>query len=222
MIQVNLLPGASKKKSKRGIPKLGGLGGLPKFKGLPTMDRLAMAAVVSWLIFLPLTGYMFLSSRKRASDLKVSIEGAMADSTKYANIMAANKRLMDRRDTIARKVDIIQKIDANRYIWSHLLDEVSRALPPYTWLVEISALETDSTETLPKFRLEGRAGNNFALTKYIQDMETSPFVRNVKLTSTELIRENDKLVYSFLLEAYYEEPPPDAIETVPLFAKEPE
>lgn len=222
MIQVNLLPGATKKRAKRGMPKLGALGGLPKFKGLPAMDRLALAAVVSWLIFLPLTGYMFLSSRKRADDLKVSIEGAMADSTKYANIMAANKRLMDRRDTIARKVDIIQKIDANRYIWSHLLDEVSRSLPPYTWLVEVSALETDSTETLPKFRLEGRAGNNFALTKYIQDLESSPFVRNVKLTSTELIRENEKLVYSFLLEAYYEEPPPDAIETVPLFAKEPE
>lgn len=221
MIQVNLVPGAAKKAARR-MPKLGALGGLPKFGGLPSLDKLALAGVVTWLVMLPLTGYIFLNARSRIGELKVSIEGATADSTKYANIMAANKRLMERRDTIARKVDIIQKIDAGRYIWSHILDEVSRAVPPYTWLVEVTALPADSTEKHPRFRIEGRTGNNFALTTYLQDLEASPFIRNVRLASTELIRENEKLVYSFLLEANYEEPPPDAIQTVPLFAKEPE
>jgi len=102
------------------------------------------------------------------------------------------------------------------------MDEVSRALPPYTWLVGISTLPADSTEKTPHFKIEGRTGNNFALTKYLQDLEASPFIRNVKLATTELVRENDKLVYSFQLEATYEEPPPDVIETVPLFAKEPQ
>ena len=40
--------------------------------------------------------------------------------------------------------------------------------------------------------------------------------------TNELIREREKLVYAFGLEASYEEPPPDVIETVPLFAKEPD
>lgn len=226
MIEVNLLPGATRHTAKKRMPKLAGLASLAKFRGtgngMPQFDRLTTAAVASWLIMLPLTGFMFLSSRSHLSDLKVSVEGAVADSTKYANIMAANKKLMERRDTIARKVNIIQQIDAGRYVWPHLLDEVSRVLPPYTWLVDVSALEADSTEKSPKFRIEGRTGNNFALTKYLLDLEASPFIKNVKLASTELIRENDKLVYSFLLEAFYEEPPPDAIQTVPLFAKEPE
>ena len=219
MIQVNLRPGAVKGNTRK-LPKFSGLGSLSGFKGM-RMDGPALFALVTWLTFLPLTGYMFVSARARASDLNVSIEGALADSTKYANIIAANKRLIERRDTIARKVNIIQQIDAGRYVWPHIMDEVSRALPPYTWLINVSALETDSTE-MARFAIEGRTGNNFALTKYLQDLEASPFIKNVRLASTELVRENEKLVYSFLLDASYEEPPPDVIQTVPLFAKEPE
>jgi Tfp pilus assembly protein PilN len=222
MIQVNLVPGAAKKRATRRMPQIGALGSLPSFKALPKLDRLTLFAVVTWLTMIPLTGYMFVSARSRVKELNVSIEGALADSTKYANIIAANKKLIERRDTIAQKVNIIQKIDANRYVWAHIMDEVSRSLPPYTWLMKIETQPLDSTETGPKFRIEGRTGNNFALTKYLQDLEASPFIKNVKLQATELVRENEKLVYSFVLEASYEEPPPDVIETVPLFSKEPE
>lgn len=218
MIEVNLRPGSSKRAARR-MPRLAALGSLSGFK--PTMDRLALFAVATWLIVLPITGYMFLSARSRVSDLNVSVEGALADSAKYASIIAANRRMLERRDTIARKINIIQQIDGGRYIWSHVMDEVSRALPPYTWIVEVGALEGDDLKAVG-FRIIGRTGNNFALTKYLQDLEASPFIRNVRLISTELIRENEKLVYSFHLQADYEEPPPDVIETVPLFAKEPE
>jgi Tfp pilus assembly protein PilN len=202
------------------MPRIAALGSLSGFK--PTMDRLALFAVATWLVMIPLTGYMFLNARSRVSQLNVSIEGAQADSAKYASIIAANRRMLERRDTIARKINIIQQIDGGRYIWSHVMDEVSRALPPYTWLVEIGALEAGDDAKAVGFRILGRTGNNFALTKYLQDLEASPFIKNVRLVSTELIRENDKLVYSFHLQADYEEPPPDVIETVPLFAKEPE
>lgn len=222
MIQVNLLPGAARKRASRRMPKIAGLGSLSRFQGIPQLDRLALFAVVMWLVFLPLTGYMFLSTRARVNELNVSVEGALADSTKYANIIAANRRLIERRDTIAQKVNIIQQIDANRYIWPHILDEISRALPQYTWLVEVLSLPADSADSSPNFRIEGRTGNNFALTKYLQDLEASPFIRNVRLSTTELRRENEKLVYMFQLEASYEVPPPDVIETVPLFTKEPE
>jgi Tfp pilus assembly protein PilN len=220
MIQINLLPGATKKRTGRRMPQIAALSALSG--GLPKLDQLALAGIVTWLTIMPLTGYMFFKDRSNIKALNVRIEGAIADSTKYAGIIAANAKLMQRRDTIARKVNIIQAIDADRYIWPHLMDEMSRALPPYTWLVEVIALQPDSTEKSPKFRIEGRTGNNFALTKYLQDLEASPFIKNVKLASTELVRENDKLVYSFLLEASYEEPPPDVIQTVPLFMKEPE
>jgi Tfp pilus assembly protein PilN len=218
MIQVNLLPGAAKR-SQRRMPKIAALSALSGFK-MPAFDKLAIAAVIAWLTFVPLTGFLFLRERSRIKNLNVSIEGAIADSTKYAKIIDANRKLLARRDTIARKVNVIQEIDVGRYVWPHIMDELSRALPPYTWLVDITAMAADSSEKLPSFRIEGRTGNNFALTKYLQDLEGSPFIRNVTLKSTELLRENEKLVYAFVVEAGYQTPPPDVIETVPLFAKE--
>lgn len=221
MINVNLRPGATRK-AQRGIPKLAGLGALSRLKGMPQFDRMTAFIVAGWILGPALIGWMFFSTRNQKAELDRNIEAALADSVKYTQLIQANKTLLARRDTIAMKVNVIQEIDAGRYIWSHIMDELSRALPAYTWLVGMKALPPDSVGALPKFSVSGRAQNNFALTQYLQQLEASPFIRAVKLTSTELIRERDKLVYSFGLEAYYEVPPPDVIETVPLFAREPD
>ena len=221
MINVNLKPGATRKAARR-MPQIAALGALSRFKGLPKFDRMMAFIVISWIVGPALVGWMFFSQRSKKSELETNIEAALADSAKYTQLIAANKTLLARRDTIAMKVNVIQEIDAGRYIWSHILDELSRALPPYTWLTGVTAMAPDSTEKLPRFSLVGRAQNNFALSQYMQQLEASPFIRAVKLTTNELVREREKLVYSFQLEAYYEEPPQDVIETVPLFAKEPD
>jgi Tfp pilus assembly protein PilN len=45
-----------------------------------------------------------------------------------------------------RQLQIIRTIDENRYNWAHILDEVSRALPAYTWL---TVMEQTTTAPLP-------------------------------------------------------------------------
>jgi Tfp pilus assembly protein PilN len=222
MINVNLKPGATRKAARSSkLPQLS-VGSLPKFKGLPQFDRMMTFIVAAWIVGPALVAFMFFTTRSKKNELDTNIAAALADSAKYTQLIAANKTLLARRDTIAMKVNAIQEIDGGRYIWSHVMDELSRALPPYTWLVRITHIPPDSTENLPRFSMEGRAQNNFALSQYMTQLESSPFIRAVRLTSNELIREREKLVYSFGLEASYENPPPDVIETVPLFAKEPD
>ena len=220
MINVNLKPGATRKAAKSKMPQLS-IGSLPQVK-LPDFDRMMAFIIGAWVLGPALVGFMFFGTRARKSELDTNIAAALADSAKYTQLIAANKTLLARRDTIAMKVNAIQEIDGGRYIWSHVMDELSRALPPYTWLTRITSMPADTTESLPRFSLEGRAQNNFALSQYMTQLESSPFIRAVRLTSNELIREREKLVYAFGLEASYENPPPDVIETVPLFAKEPD
>jgi Tfp pilus assembly protein PilN len=221
MINVNLKPGATRKAARK-MPQIAALGSLSRLGGLPKFDRMMTFIVISWIVGPALVGWMFLSKRAEKNELETNIAAALADSAKYTQLIAANKTLLARRDTIAMKVNVIQEIDAGRYIWPHIMDELSRALPSYTWLTGVTALPPDSTEPFPRFSLTGRAQNNFALSQYMQQLEASPFIRAVRLTTNELIREREKLVYSFALEAYYEQPPVDVIETVPLFAKEPD
>ena len=61
----------------------------------------------------------------------------MQDSTRYASVLQERERAEAKRDTVLRSLNLIRAIDDDRFIWPHVMDEVSRALPPYTWLVSL-------------------------------------------------------------------------------------
>ena len=156
---------------------------------------------------------MGLSSRQ--ADVEVALVDAIRDSTNYADLIERNAILAARRDSIAQKVNIIQEIDALRYVWPHLLDELARALPDYTWLTQVIQV---SVGDVVEFQVRGRAGNNRALTTFWRQLQESPFIRSVQLVQTEQVVEpTGQLVYAFQLDCVYAAPPLDLIETIPLF-----
>ena len=107
-----------------------------KLKG-GSVDKWSAFVVAGWIVGPLLLAWLFMGSRGRMAELEVAIEGARLDSIRYAEIRAANQTLLARQDTIAAKLEIIQEIDAGRYIWPHIMDEVSRALPENTWLTSL-------------------------------------------------------------------------------------
>jgi Tfp pilus assembly protein PilN len=213
LIEVNLLPGG-KKRAGRG-PKLSFK--LPSFEALPK-DPWILGSGVVVLVAVVLSGFLYLTTTNRREELTVSIDAAVADSARYFDLIQKNNALNARRDSISQRVSIIQEIDGDRYVWPHIMDEVARALPDYTWLMEI--LQVSGGEPL-RFRVVGQAGNNFAVTQFMENLEASLFVRNVDLVSTEqqvVTRGGiNRIVNRFELEAEYERPPPELLETVPLF-----
>ncbi len=218
MIEVNLNPGAARRPTRRKAGfSLGGGRKLGAAKPRQPIDRWGLFAVLGWVVLVAGAGWMFMSARARMDELDIAIERAVRDSAHYAAVIASTERLQARRDSIAHRLQLIQEIDAGRYVWSHILDEIGRALPAYTWLTSVA----HTSEGPPvAFRIQGRAGNTFALTQFMKDLEASPFIRGVTIVSTQLINEKEKVVQSFILDATYETPPPDRIETVPLFASE--
>jgi hypothetical protein len=77
------------------------------------------------------------------------------------------------------------------------------------------AMGEDGRQT--SFQITGRTGNTFALTRFLKDLESSPFIRGVQLTGTEIVRDaSERMVHQFILTARYEEPPQELITTVPL------
>jgi Tfp pilus assembly protein PilN len=220
LIEVNLLPGTAKKSRRRGMPKLGAPAPSGPGKGprLPKFDRALAYSAVSWIGGIALLGWMVVGGNVRKEELKTEIEAAVLDSARLAEIIRTTEQLNERMRAVSGKLTVVQEVDASRFVWPHILDELARALPEHTWFVKLNNVAVDSGVKYPRFTLEGRTGNNFALTKYLQQLEASPFIRQVRLKQSQLIRENDKLVYAFLLDADYETPPPDLIQTEPLFA----
>ena len=200
------------------MPGGGASGVLSKLKLPKGGDSMTMAIAGTTVLAILLVGWLYTSTRTERQELEVAIEGAVRDSARYASLRAANEELIARQDTIAQKVAIIQEIDGGRYVWAHIFDEVSRAVPPFTWLTLVEAHASTTDERHPIIEIQGRAGNTLALTRLIEDLENSPFLGGVTLQTTQQIEESGRKFYTFTLEANYQEPPPDMIQTVPLFA----
>jgi Tfp pilus assembly protein PilN len=218
LIEINLLPGSAKRARTRRMPKLA-MGGLGSKLKLPKFDRPLALTVGAWVVGLGLLAWMFVGGRTKLAALEDEIEAETLRAVTLKATMATRDSLQKRMAVVAGKLNVVQDIDGNRYVWAHLLDEIARAIPEHTWLEEIHNLVTDSGVKNPHFSVEGRTGNNLALAQYLAQLEQSPFIQNVRMKTSELVREDNKWVYSFQLEADYQAPPPDVLETVPLFTR---
>jgi Tfp pilus assembly protein PilN len=213
MIEINLLPGSTKRPARRGKRRIGGA--MPKVRlALPSFDRMVAGVAAAWLLSLAGAGWMHFSNTARADDLEVALKAAVRDSARYAVQREAGDSLAAQQAVIAQKLEVIQRIDAGRYVWPHILDEVSRAVPSYVWLVNMT--NSGQAAEQPRVRIEGMAGTTFALTQFMENLELSPFLQSVRLISSVQGRVENRNVHTFLVEVGFREPPADFIQTVPL------
>ncbi|MEY2733879.1 MAG: hypothetical protein RL340_938, partial [Gemmatimonadota bacterium] len=107
-----------------------------------------------------------------------------------------------------------------------ILDEVSRALPTYTWLRSIApsgaaaalSAEQIAAGELPALgvRVIGVTVNIQALTQFMKQLEDSPFLTNVTLAVSAVATVEAKEVTEFTLDLTYERPDPALLQTIPL------
>jgi len=213
LIEVNLLPSGKRRVARR--PRLSF--SLPKAGGL-SKDPWTLVSGLLVLALVAVAGFLYFTTGGQRGDLTVDVERAASDSARYADLIERNAALSARRDSIAQRVAIIQEIDVDRYVWPHIMDEVARAMPDQLWLTNL--FQVARGEDL-RFRIFGRAGNNTALTQFMDNLSSSLFIRNVTLISTEQVIETagqtSRVVHSFQLEALFNRPPLELLETVPLF-----
>lgn len=190
---------------------------LPRFERLRGIDRWSLFAAIAILGAISLVAVLHLGAAAEREELEIENARLSAEAEQLAEHAEQFRRMQEQRDSVRMRLEIIQELDAGRYIWAHILDEVSRALPDYTWLVEILQTEAGAR---PEFRVVGRTGNLYALTQFLTQLEASPFIRAVSLTSTFLVREGERDLHEFTIDASYQDPPPEYIETVPLFGTE--
>jgi len=211
VIEINLLPGSVKRQKKR----------LPAFRlrsvrrpRLPAMNRAGAWVAGLWVVGLAALAWLHFGSTRTLRQLEVDIQAAQRDSARLGQMRVLNDSLQQRITDVGAKLQVLQEIDAGRYIWAHVFDEISRALPSYTWLVSLQ--EVEAGPGVSRVRIVGRTGNTFALARFMQDLESSPFLQRVTIISQAEVIEDENSVYAFTLDADYEEPPPDAIELRPL------
>jgi Tfp pilus assembly protein PilN len=254
MIEINLLPGTGRKKVKRSGGGGGGGGRtLPKIDFGTMFANLRDRVTEPWLIggvsttivvVAAVAGMYALQSRREAKVVEAQ-QKAVQDSTRYAAVLKEKEKAEAKRDTVLRSLNLIRAIDDDRFIWPHVLDEVSRALPPYTWLVSLTytgpGQAQQAVSTLPpapapdgagghkrryvqtaiprdtvRLRLVGNTVDIQALTRFMTQLESSPYFDQVQLAKSERANDNGKEVTQFQLDMLYNRPDAGLVRRVPL------
>ena len=144
MIEINLLPGA-RKKAKRTGPSLN-FAEVFKDLGSRVRDPWLIAAGSGIAVGIVAIVAMWLYQSRREASLTEREQKAVQDSTRYASVIAERSKAEAQRDSVQRQIAVISAIDGTRLVWPHLMDEISRAMPPYVWLRSITQTSAISNE----------------------------------------------------------------------------
>ncbi len=222
MITINLRPG-QKRKAAGGSPLAPLTDGLKRFGASVRNPLLAGSAGALGLVAAALA-WLFISTGSELSAVEPQLEAARAEHRKYQSVLNDKHKQELLRDSLAAQIGTIRSVDGDRYVWSHVLDEVARALPEYTWLTDIASAPApvadstaDSTVKQPtSFVVQGRTVDIQAYTKFLRDLEASPWIANVTPLQANTVVEADRAVTAFSVRASFVVADSAYVRTVPL------
>ena len=220
-IEINLLPGAKKKK-RAGGPAFE----LPDFKELLTQvkDPLLLGAIGAWVVGLAVVGGIWAIEKDRIAELEPELIRFQQEERQLRGLINERGRQEELRDSLAVDLDALRDIDGERYVWPHILSEVTKALPDFTWIVSLDAIaqqsefREDGTVVAPpvRFSLEGRTSDLQGVTRFLSRLESSPWLREVRTGGTQTVMESNQPVTSFQVTGTFERADSSNIVTVPL------
>jgi len=215
MIAINLLPGAKRKRGGKGggfkLPDVAALLGAVKEPWL-------VAAGVAWVLVLAMA-LLYVKRSSAVDALAPKLEAAKRDSVRLAGILNRRHQLEQRHDSLLAEIEVIRDIDRARYVWPHILDAVAKAVPDYTWLEDLTGRTTEGDSSTTTFTIQGKtAGEAQAVTRFMRNLEDSPFVQGVTLVSSAMASDQGRDLTVFTLNASYEMPSPSILTMVPLAA----
>ena len=236
MITVNLRPDLKRKRARSPLA-----GVVEAVRGLSVggkvKDPLLLACVVSWVGVLGWLGYVVVSTTTELNALEPQLEATRAEHKRFKAFLGEKRHQETIRDSLVAQIGVIRTVDGDRYVWAHLMDEVTKALPAYTWLVDMSnaapataptaapaaGAQMDSTrsDSVPTpaavaFEVNGRTVDIQAYTRFLRQLEASPWITDVTPVSAQTVVEKERPVTAFTIRATYRQADSAYIRTVPL------
>jgi type IV pilus assembly protein PilN len=182
MIRINLL---AKKVSKK---KAGAI------------QHLAIGAAVIVLAVLALT-WVWVDQNTKIAKLRADIAKQQAEKDRLKNVNEEKARFEKEKGELERKLAIITKLQKERIVPVHLLDELTRAIdtPTPVWLTSYAYAAGGVT-------LDGFSLSHEALRPLVDSLEQSPYYKGVELLFSERADIQGREVYRFSIKAGVEQP----------------
>jgi len=179
MIRINLLP-RDEIPTKRSVT-------------IPNLSTFAPLVLVVLAIGGMTVAYLY--QNQQISALEEIIAEEEAESRRLAPEIAKIKRLNNQRQDLNSRLDVITRLDQDRYYRVHLLDELNRSVPSHMWLTRFEDIGGD------RYAVEGVTFSNFLVSDFLQNVTNSPYFSGVDLLVAEKGEIEDVKVVKFKAQA---------------------
>ena len=128
-----------------------------------------------------LIGWRYWSLDKESKRLDTEIAAAVSETARLKAILAEVQRFEQRSAQLGERVSLIEQLRRDQTGPVHLLDQISRALPPLLWLTNVKQ-GTNPDEVL----IEGRCLTLTGLSDFVGSLEQSGyFKRSIEIVNTQ-------------------------------------
>jgi len=235
MIEINLLPGRTTEKSTGFKLRL------PDFRMMlaNVTNPWLLAACAAWILVLGGGLALFVTTRARLAVLNSRLDSVRAEKQRYDAVISQKRQSERMRDSLVAEIGMIRSIDGARYVWPHILDQVSKALPPYTWLTTLAAQGGGGGQPAPApqppagappagppptapvssavaFQITGSTVDIQAYTTFLRQLAASPWFTDVMPASSQTVVEQDRPVTAFTIGAHFRVADSVYMHTVPI------
>jgi len=190
MIRINLLA-AEKERGKKKAALFGTTG-----------QKLTIGCSLILVLACLFVGWRYWSLTRQSTALDAEISAAQQETTRLHSVIEQVQQFEQRKAQLQQRVVLIEQLRAGQTGPVHMLDQVSRALPPMLWLTELKQAGDDIT-------IDGRTTVLTSLTDFVASLEASGYFKksiDIVNTTTEAGSAQVPELIKFTIKASFQQP----------------
>lgn len=167
MIRINLLAVEREAKKKTATFQAG--------------QKVTLACGLILVLTAGVVGWRYWVISRESSQLDQEIASAQAESTRLHAIIQQVQTFEQQKAQLQQRVVLIEQLRKSQTGPVHMLDQISRSLPPMLWLTELKQNATDSTVTI-----DGRSTSQTGVSDFVGNLEGSGyFKKSIEIVSSQ-------------------------------------
>src|SRR5262249_2183274 len=136
-------------------------------------QKMSVLASVILVVTTLLIGWRYYSLTRDAAALDTEIANAQQETTRLHSVIQQVQQFEQRRAQLQQRVVLIEQLRKGQTGPVHMLDQVSRALPPMLWLAELRQDPANQAEVM----LEGRCTTLTGLSDFVTNLEATGYFK---------------------------------------------
>jgi type IV pilus assembly protein PilN len=165
MIRINLLAAERERSKKKAV-------------ALQAGQKLTIACSFVLLLAAAFAGWRYMVVTRESNQLDAEIAAAQQETTRLHSVIQQVQQFEQRKAQLQQRVVLIEQLRKGQTGPVHMLDQISRALPPMLWLTELK-------QNNDEVQIEGRSTNQTGVADFISNLESSGyFKRSIDIVST--------------------------------------